>query len=127
MEEEPVPLIRRLLGGRIARDLCLGAREGSLADGPPLAAADDPGGRRAFEPLARPQAGSSRDVLPVVVVLLAVNASAGYLACFRYGAYDLEREPRHGEYLAYVQTTEDLVRALAVLDRAARGCPPDSR
>jgi uncharacterized protein (TIGR03663 family) len=58
-----------------------------------------------------------RLVLPVIAVLLAVNATAMYLACFRYGAYDLEREPKHGEYLAYVQTTEDLIRALGVLDR----------
>ncbi|MGE5277262.1 MAG: flippase activity-associated protein Agl23 [Acidobacteriota bacterium] len=64
-----------------------------------------------------------RIALPVVALLLAVNASAAYLACFRYGAYDLEKEPRHGEYLAYVQTTRDLVRALSVLDRV-RGRVP---
>jgi uncharacterized protein (TIGR03663 family) len=58
-----------------------------------------------------------RLALPVIAVLLAINASGMLLACFRYGAYDLEREPRHGEYLAYVQTTDDLIRALKVLDR----------
>ncbi len=64
-----------------------------------------------------------RLVLPVIGVLLAINASAMYLACFRYGAYDLEREPTHGEYLAYVQTTDDLVRALDVLDQARKRVP----
>ncbi len=64
-----------------------------------------------------------RLALAVIAVLLAVNASATYLACFRYGAYDLEREPKHGEYLAYVQTTQDLIRNLSVLDRV-RGRVP---
>jgi hypothetical protein len=37
---------------------------------------------------------------------------------FPYGAYDVAREPKHGEYLAYVQTTWDLVR---LERRRARG------
>jgi uncharacterized protein (TIGR03663 family) len=60
----------------------------------------------------------ARIALAAATVLLACNAWALYLACFRYGAYDIEREPNHGEMLAYVQTTEDLVRALSVVDRA---------
>ncbi|MGH9366350.1 MAG: flippase activity-associated protein Agl23 [Thermoanaerobaculia bacterium] len=64
-----------------------------------------------------------RLALPAIAVLLAVNAGAAYLACFRYGAYDLEREPRHGEYQAYVQTTEDLIRALGVLERVRPRVP----
>jgi uncharacterized protein (TIGR03663 family) len=64
-----------------------------------------------------------RLVLPVIGVLLLINASAMYLSCFRYGAYDLEREPSHGEYLAYVQTTDDLIRALSVLDRVRTRVP----
>jgi uncharacterized protein (TIGR03663 family) len=64
-----------------------------------------------------------RLALAAVALLLAVNASAMYLACFRYGAYDLEKEPAHGEYLAYVQTTEDLIRALGVLDRVRPRVP----
>jgi uncharacterized protein (TIGR03663 family) len=55
--------------------------------------------------------------IATTLVLLAINSYGMYLACFRYGAYDLEREPRHGEYLAYVQTTEDLVRAIGLADR----------
>ena len=46
-----------------------------------------------------------------------------YLACFRYGAYDVEKEPRHGEYLAYVQTTEDLVRAVGLVAKALPRVP----
>ena len=92
MEARSVPGIRRLLGRGVARDLCLGAREGSLAHGPSAAAADDPRRHRPGEPLARPRARSSRALaLAAVVVLLAVNASAMVLACFRYGAYDLDR------------------------------------
>ena len=64
-----------------------------------------------------------RVALAAVVALLAINASAMVLACFRYGAYDLEKEPHHGEYLAYVQTTNDLVRALEVLDRVRNRVP----
>jgi uncharacterized protein (TIGR03663 family) len=55
--------------------------------------------------------------------LLAVNAYGMYLACFRYGAHDLERQPNHAEMLAYVQTTEDLVRALAPLAKARERVP----
>ncbi len=56
---------------------------------------------------------AARVALAVIAAFLALNASGAYLACFRYGAYDKEREPEHGEYLAYVQTTEDLIRSLA--------------
>ena len=66
----------------------------------------------------RPMAAS------IVLVLLAVNASATFLACFRYGAYDLEKKPKNGEYLAYVQTTEDLVRALGAVDVAKTRVAP---
>ena len=59
----------------------------------------------------------------VLLLLLAVNASAMLLACFRYGAYDVKNEPRHGELLAYVQTTDDLVRALGAVDRARARVP----
>jgi hypothetical protein len=45
------------------------------------------------------------------------------LACFRYGAYDVAREPKHGEYLAYVQTTWDLVRALRDVELARHRVP----
>src|SRR6478735_2410306 len=38
-------------------------------------------------------------------LLLAVNTSGTYLAAFRYGAHDKEKEPGHAEMLAYVQTT----------------------
>jgi uncharacterized protein (TIGR03663 family) len=61
--------------------------------------------------------------LSVGAVLLAVNVRGLYLACFRYGAHDLERQPNHAEMLAYVQTTEDLVRALQVLDQARQRTP----
>ena len=64
-----------------------------------------------------------RIALGVIGVLLLVNASGAYLASFRYGAYDKEREPKHGEYLAYVQTTWDLVRALSVIDVARPRVP----
>lgn len=56
-------------------------------------------------------------------LLLAVNAWGLYLACFRYGAHDLERQPNHAEMLAYVQTSEDFVRALKVLDKAKERLP----
>jgi uncharacterized protein (TIGR03663 family) len=65
-----------------------------------------------------------RFALAAIALLLAVNASGMLLACFRYGAYDCEREPRHGELLAYVQTTEDLVRALSPLEKARQRVPP---
>ena len=61
--------------------------------------------------------------LLVVGLLLCVNADSMLLACFRYGAYDCEREPKHGELLAYVQTTEDLVRALSPLEKARERVP----
>ena len=64
-----------------------------------------------------------RIALAVFALLLAINTSGMLLACFRYGAYDLERRPKNGEYLAYVQTTEDLVRALGVLDRVKGRVP----
>ncbi len=56
-------------------------------------------------------------------VLLAVNAWGLYLACFRYGAHDVERQPNHAEMLAYVQTSQDLVRALKAVDRAKERMP----
>ena len=64
-----------------------------------------------------------RAALAAIGVLLLINTSGMVLACFRYGAYDLEREPKHGEYLAYVQTTEDLIRALGVLDKVRSRVP----
>jgi DNA-binding beta-propeller fold protein YncE len=57
--------------------------------------------------------------------VLAINAGGMYLACFRYGAHDVEREPLHAEMLAYVQTTKDLVRALEYVDKAKARIPPD--
>lgn len=59
-----------------------------------------------------------RLALAVFFVLALVNASGMLLACFRYGAHDVEREPKHAEILAYVQTTWDLTRALASVDLA---------
>lgn len=60
----------------------------------------------------------ARLALGAAAILLACNTWALYLACFRYGAHDIERHPHNAEMLAYVQTTEDLVRALSVVDRA---------
>jgi uncharacterized protein (TIGR03663 family) len=51
-------------------------------------------------------------------LLLVINTSGMYLAAFRYGAHDKEREPGHAEMLAYVQTSKDLVRSLAAVDTA---------
>jgi uncharacterized protein (TIGR03663 family) len=65
----------------------------------------------------------ARIALAIVGVLLVVNTSGMLLACFRYGAYDVEKEPGHGEMLAYVQTTRDLVRALAPLEKARQRMP----
>jgi len=65
----------------------------------------------------------ARISLAAVILLLAINASAMLLACFRYGAYDVAREPKHGEYLAYVQTTWDLVRALKDVEVASHRVP----
>jgi uncharacterized protein (TIGR03663 family) len=64
-----------------------------------------------------------RLALAVFFVLAAVNASGMLLATFRYGAHDVEREPRHAEILAYVQTTKDLVRALEPLELAKQKVP----
>jgi uncharacterized protein (TIGR03663 family) len=64
----------------------------------------------------RRQARGAQLAIATTLVLLAINSYGMYLACFRYGAYDLERQPHHGEYLAYVQTTEDLVRAMGLAD-----------
>ena len=60
----------------------------------------------------------ARLAVAVFFVLALVNASGMLLACFRYGAHDVEREPKHAEILAYVQTTWDLTRALASVDIA---------
>ncbi|HEY1434659.1 MAG TPA: flippase activity-associated protein Agl23, partial [Thermoanaerobaculia bacterium] len=68
----------------------------------------------------RPWAGLA---LGVTALLLCVNTSGAYLASFRYGAHDLEREPRHAELLAYVQTTRDLVRSLAPTEAAKARVP----
>ncbi len=64
-----------------------------------------------------------RAALAVIGLLLAVNTGGMLLACFRYGAHDVEREPKHAEMLAYVQTSRDLVRALEPLERAKRRVP----
>ena len=56
--------------------------------------------------------------LGAIGILLAVNTGGAYLAAFRYGAHDVEREPRHAEMLAYVQTSRDLVRALSAVEQA---------
>ncbi len=68
----------------------------------------------------RPWAGIA---LGVTVLLACVNTSGAYLAAFRYGAHDLEKEPRHAEMLAYVQTSKDLVRALAPAEAAKARVP----
>jgi uncharacterized protein (TIGR03663 family) len=59
-----------------------------------------------------------RLALAVYLVLAAVNASGMLLACFKYGAHDVERQPKHAEILAYVQTTRDLTRALEAVELA---------
>ncbi len=66
---------------------------------------------------------SARLLLGTIGILLVVNTGGMYLACFRYGAHDLEREPRHAEMLAYVQTSRDLVRALASVEQARSRVP----
>ncbi len=66
----------------------------------------------------------ARGTLVLIAVLFAVNTSATYLASFRYGAHDIAREPRHAEMLAYVQTSKDLVRSLAAVDRAKARVAP---
>ena len=65
----------------------------------------------------------ARVALGAIGVLLAVNAWGAYLAAFRYGAHDVEREPGHAEMLAYVQTSKDLVRSLGAVEQA-RGRVP---
>ncbi|MDQ5859116.1 MAG: TIGR03663 family protein, partial [Acidobacteriota bacterium] len=65
-----------------------------------------------------------RVALAVFFVLALVNSSGMYLASFRYGAHDKEREPNHAEILAYVQTTWDLKRALAPVEAARRRLAP---
>ncbi|HEY3123229.1 MAG TPA: flippase activity-associated protein Agl23, partial [Thermoanaerobaculia bacterium] len=64
-----------------------------------------------------------RAALAIIGLLLAVNTGGMMLACFRYGAHDLEREPKHAEMLAYVQTTRDFVRALEPVERAKLRVP----
>jgi uncharacterized protein (TIGR03663 family) len=61
--------------------------------------------------------------LVAVGLLLTVNTTGLYLACFRYGAQDKERMPRHSEMLAYVQTSEELKRSLEVVYRAKPRVP----
>ena len=65
----------------------------------------------------------ARIALAIVGLLLAVNTGGMLLACFRYGAYDVEREPKHAEMLAYVQTTWDLARALESVEKSRRRVP----
>jgi uncharacterized protein (TIGR03663 family) len=62
--------------------------------------------------------------LAATALLLVVNATGAYLACFRYGAQDKERFPEHAELLAYVQTSEELKRSLADVERARPRVPP---
>ena len=64
-----------------------------------------------------------RVALAVGAALLAVNSFGMYLACFRYGAQDLERQPNHAEMMAYVQTSEDLVRSLKPIEKARERVP----
>jgi len=65
----------------------------------------------------------ARLALAVIGLLLVVNTGGMLLACFRYGAYDLEKDPGHAETLAYVQTTWDLTRALQVVEKARPRTP----
>ncbi len=64
-----------------------------------------------------------RLALAVGAALLAANSYGMYLACFRYGAQDLERQPNHAEMMAYVQTSEDLVRSLKPVGKARERVP----
>lgn len=66
----------------------------------------------------------SRIALAVFFVLAVINTTGMALASFRYGAHDVEREPKHAEILAYVQTTKDLVRALDPVELARQRVPP---
>ncbi len=70
------------------------------------------------------QLRSARVALAAVAALLAVNTWAAYLASFRYGAHDVEKVPGHAEMLAYVQTSEDLVRSLASVEQAKARVAP---
>jgi uncharacterized protein (TIGR03663 family) len=65
----------------------------------------------------------ARLALAAIALLLAVNTGGMYLASFRYGAHDVEKEPKHAEMLAYVQTSKDLIRALDVVNRARERVP----
>ncbi len=68
-----------------------------------------------------------RIALAAFFVMALVNTTGMYLASFRYGAHDVEREPRHAEMLAYVQTSWDLIRALAPVEVAkSRLAPGDT-
>ncbi len=64
------------------------------------------------------RSGWAAVTLGVTGLLLVVNTGGMYLAAFRYGAHDKEREPGHAEMLAYVQTSRDLVRALSSVETA---------
>ncbi len=75
---------------------------------------------RLWEERPRPYA---RAGLVAIAALLAVNAWGAYLAAFRYGAHDVEKVPGHAEMLAYVQTSEDLVRSLRAVDQAKGRVP----
>jgi len=68
--------------------------------------------------------GFARVALAAVALTLCVNIGGMYLSSFRYGAHDVEREPKHAEMLAYVQTSRDLIRALDVVDRAKSRVAP---
>jgi uncharacterized protein (TIGR03663 family) len=57
-------------------------------------------------------------LLALSAVLLVINTTGAYLACFRYGAQDKERFPDHAELIAYVQTSEELKRSLADVEKA---------
>ncbi|HEX4440878.1 MAG TPA: flippase activity-associated protein Agl23 [Thermoanaerobaculia bacterium] len=70
------------------------------------------------------QAPWAKLTLAAGALLFAVNTSAAYLAAFRYGAHDVEKEPHHAEMLAYVQTTKDLVRSLSAVARAQARVAP---
>ena len=52
-----------------------------------------------------------------------MNAWGAYLAAFRYGAHDVEKEPGHAEMLAYVQTSKDLIRSLRSVEQAKARVP----
>jgi uncharacterized protein (TIGR03663 family) len=87
----------------------------------PLAILAGVGFARLWERRSRPAAKAA---LAVTAALLAVNIGGMYLACFRYGAHDVAREPKHAEMLSYVQTSHDLIRALDVVQRAKDRVPP---